>query len=321
MRPAFATAVAALFIDHGVRLVQTADGLTQDANDRLREAADVIGALLLATDFSNSTDVTSTLVIIKSTIEDAYQQIAAESSKSLSGLPAIESQFVVSAINKEAEQVLMRSPRLTVTEPHLDGVPVSAWWDAQQKDTVAKLVATVRVGITAGRVAQEIANMMVAANGPMAGAMRNAETLTHTAVQRVAMDTRNAVLTANKSVVEGLQVVAVLDSRTCAQCLAYDGATYDRSGEPVGDTTLPFNGGPAFHFHCRCGTVPIFLDQPPPEKLTAEAWLDSRTEAQQDDMLGEGRAALYRKGSLTLRDLVSGTGTQLSLAQLREKYN
>ena len=84
-----------------------------------------------------------------------------------------------------------------------------------------------------------------------------------------------------------------------------------------------------YHFHCRCMTVPIFsalanvekADGQPASKLTAEDWLDSKTPAEQDDILGKGRAALYRKGSLTLRDLVSGTGQQLSLAQLREKYN
>jgi hypothetical protein len=316
-----ATAVALLFVDHGVHLVQSADSLTSDANDHLRDTAEVIAALLLATDFAIASEVSSVLATCKSLLDDVYSQVAAQSAASLAELPAIEARFVVSTINEAADATLMRTPRLTVAEPHLDGAPLSAWWAGQRDDTIAKLLHTVRAGIKAGWDAEQISHLVIGADGPLPGALRNAETLTHTAVQRVAMDARNATLLANNNVVEGLQIVATLDSHTCAQCLAYDGSTYDADGAPTGNTVLPFNGGPAYHMNCRCGTVPIFLDQPPPKSPSAEDWLNARTEAQQDDMLGKGRAALYRKGSLTLRDLISGTGQQLSLADLSKKYN
>jgi hypothetical protein len=316
-----AAVLALLFVDHGVRLVQTADSLTSDATERLRDTAAVIVALLAATDFSNAGDVSTTLATAKSLLEDTYNRVAAESAASLADLPAIEAQFVVSTINSAAGATLMRTPRLTVNEPHLDGAPLSGWWAAQRDDTTAKLIHTVRAGIAAKWTAEQIANLVASAHGPLPAALRNAETLTHTAVQRVAMDTRNATLFANSAVTEGIQIVATLDSKTCTQCLAYDGATYDRSGEPLGDTSLPFNGGPAYHFGCRCHTTPILTGYPAPRPPSAEEWLDSKTVEEQDELLGPGRAALYRKGSFTLRDLVSGTGKQLSLAQLREKYS
>jgi len=320
-RKDIAALIALLFVDHGVRLVQTADHLTAQAHALLQDTAAVIVALLAATDFSNPADVNTTLLTAKSLLEDTYHRVAAQSVASLAELPAIEAQFVVTTINRAAEETLVRTPRLTVNEPELETAPVSAWWAAQRDDTTAKLVHTVRAGMAARWSAEQIADLVTGADGPMPGAYRNAETLTHTAVQRVAMDARNATMLANSAAVEGLQIVATLDSRTCAQCLAYDGAIYDRSGEPLGDTVLPFNGGAPFHFNCRCGTVPVLVGSPPPEPLSAEEWLDQRSPAQQDDMLGAGRAELYRKGSLTLRDLVSGTGQQLSLADLRKKYN
>jgi hypothetical protein len=316
-----AAIIALLFIGHGVRLVQTANSLTAAATAQLHDTAQVIVALILATDFSSTADVGTTLATCKSLIEDSYQQIAAESATSLADLPAIEAQFVVSTINKVADSTLMRTPTLTVNEPHLDSAPLSAWWEAQREDTISKVIHTVRAGVAAAATAEEIADSLTAPGGPLQNAVRNAETLTHTAVQRVAMDARNATLLANTNVVEGIQIVATLDSRTCAQCLAYDGSTYDRSGKPLGKTSLPFNGGPAFHFNCRCGTVPLLVGQPAPRSPTAEEWLDSQTPEEQDDLLGPGRANLYRKGSLTLRDLVSGNGSQLSLADLRKKYN
>lgn len=321
MAPTLSAALAVLFVDRGVRLVQTADGLTKQANDRLRDTADVIAALLAATDFSNSTDVTETLQTCKSLLAESYRQVTSESVDNLAQLPAIERDFMVESINSTAGQILMRAPRLTVSEPEIDGSLLSDWWKGQEADTQAKLVNTVRAAILERLDAQSIADAITAATGPLATAMRHAETLTHTAVQRVAMDTRNAVLAANKAVVEGLQICATLDSRTCVKCLAYDGSTYSIDGEPTGNTVLPFNGGPAYHFGCRCCTIPIMKGDAPPEPLTAQDWLDGKTGAEQDDILGKGRAALYRKGSLTLRDLVSGTGQQLSLDDLRKKHN
>jgi hypothetical protein len=41
--------------------------------------------------------------------------------------------------------------------------------------------------------------------------------------------------------------------------------------------------------------------------------------AQQDDMLGKGRADLFRAGDITLRDLVSGQGRPLSLEELKAR--
>jgi len=321
MTKTLSAALAVLFVDRGVRLVQTADGLTKQANDRLRDTAGVIAALLAATDFSNSVDVDDTLQACRNLLSTTYNQVRSESVESLAQLPAIERDFVVESINAAANQTLMRAPRLTVSEPDIDGSSVSAWWKGQEADTQAKLVHAVRAAILERLKAQDIADSITAATGPLATAMRHAETLTHTAVQRVAMDTRNAVFAANRVVVEGLQVVATLDSHTCAQCLAYDGSTYSLEGEPTGNTVLPFNGGPAYHFGCRCGTVPTMKGDEAPEPLTAQDWLGGKTEAEQDDILGKGRAALYRKGSLTLRDLVSGTGQQLSLDDLRKKHN
>lgn len=316
-----AALLALLFVDHGVRLVQTADSLTNDANEKLRDTAEVIVALLAGTDFSSPGDVSTTLATAKSLLEDTYQRVAAESAASLAELPAIEAQFVVSTVNREAEATLLRTPRLTVNEPDIDGAPLSAWWGGQRDDTITRLIHTVRAGLAAKWTAKQISDLVASAHGPIPGALRNAETLTHTAVQRVAMDTRNATLLANSNAVEGIQVAATLDLRTCAQCLAYDGATYSNTGEPLGDTSLPFNGGPSFHFGCRCHTIPLLTGYPAPRSPTAEEWLDSKTVDEQDDLLGPGRAALYRKGSFTLRDLVSGTGQQLSLAELRKHYN
>lgn len=303
-------ALTLLFVDHGIRLIQTADGLTKEANDRLRELSDAVVALILATDFSRKTD-TSTLAAIRLAVSEAYAEIAGQSEQSIAALAEIESRFVVQSVNRVMEAQRMRLPRVTAT-PAVGGVALSKWWGAQEKDTIFKIVAAVRAVETAEEAAAALQPVVTTA-------ARHAETLIGTAVHRVSTDARNATLKVNSQVINGLQVHATLDSRTCAQCLAYDGSTYDLDGNPTGSTILPWNGGPEYHWRCRCLVIPVI--DAPASRLTAEDWLDSKSPAQQDEILGKGRAALYRKGVLTLTDLVSGTGQQLSLADLSKKYN
>jgi len=53
---------------------------------------------------------------------------------------------------------------------------------------------------------------------------------------------------------------------------------------------------------------------------TFAQYLERQTPAFQDEVLGKGRADLYRAGKITLRDLVSGRGAPISLKELQRKY-
>ena len=311
--------LAALLADHGVRLVQTADGLTSDAHDRLRRVAAAIAALILAADFRTHAGPAALIVQVQRLIDATYADIAVHSTQAMKDLAAIEAS-ALAAIVKNASDVVLRVPRLKVT-PAFGGFPLEHWWQAQATDTASRVASYLRAAVSPEADAQIIAHNLTSVAGPLPTAERYAESLTHSTVQRIATDARRAVMQANPDVIVGYEVAETLDSRTCAQCLAYDGSTYDLEGAPTGDTVLPLNGGPPYHMNCRGMLVPVMEGSAPSGGLSAEDWLDRKTPAQQDDILGKGRAALYRKGSLTLRDLVSGTGQQLSLAELREKYN
>ena len=312
-------ALAALLADHGVRLVQTADGLTNDAHSRLRDLAAAIATLILAADFHTHAGPAALIAQVQRLVDTTYAGIAAHSTAAMKDLAAIEAS-ALAAIVKSASDAVLRVPRLKVT-PAFGGFPLEHWWQAQAADTASRVASYLRAAVSPEADAATIAHNLTSTAGPMPTAERYAESLTHSAVQRIATDARRAVMQANPGAISGYEVAETLDSRTCAQCLAYDGSTYDLEGEPTGSTVLPFRGGPPYHMNCRGMLVPIMEGSAPSGGLTAEEWLDRKTPAQQDDILGKGRAALYRKGSLTLRDLVSGTGQQLSLAELSKKYN
>lgn len=53
---------------------------------------------------------------------------------------------------------------------------------------------------------------------------------------------------------------------------------------------------------------------------TFEAFLERKGKAFQDEMLGKGRAQLWRDGTITLPQLLDLKGNPLTLAELKAKY-
>jgi hypothetical protein len=120
--------------------------------------------------------------------------------------------------------------------------------------------------------------------------------------------------------------------------MAYSGAEWDLDGVPINGNTLPFNSGCPRHWGCRSLIVPITLsyrelgidvDKPKgtrasdlgqiPSDTTFDGFLKRHDAAYVDNLLGPGRAKLWRDGKITLNDLVNQTGRPLTLDQLARK--
>ena len=54
---------------------------------------------------------------------------------------------------------------------------------------------------------------------------------------------------------------------------------------------------------------------------TFDSWLATLSQAEQDDVLGKGRADLYRRKVITKADLVNQRGRVLTLAELRARVD
>lgn len=114
------------------------------------------------------------------------------------------------------------------------------------------------------------------------------------------------------------QWVSTLDSRTSIICANLDGETFK-----VGEGPLP----PA-HPNCRSTIVPLYdddivgtraaIDGPVPATTTFEEWLEGRSQQEQNEVLGRTRANAWRRGKITLRQLLGPSLQPLTLAQLRE---
>lgn len=223
----------------------------------------------------------------------------------------------------------------------IQGNPVKDWWKAQAVDTQFKFMGQVRAGLTGGETNQQIISRIVGkagSTGVMDITRRNAAALVQTSVQAVANDARRNTWQANDDIVKGIEQVSTLDSHTSLTCVAYSGCQWDLDYKPIGKKQLPYKSGTPRHFNCRSLEVPVTktfaemgLDIPEAPRTTRasdegqisvdttfDGFLNRKTKAYQDEMLGAGRADLWRDGKITLRDLVNGEGRPRSLQELTE---
>lgn len=187
------------------------------------------------------------------------------------------------------------------------------------------------------------------AGGVMDVARHNAAALVQTSVAAVANAARHETMLANEDVVKGVRQVSTLDGHTTKTCVAYSGAAWSIPGfKPIAPNTLPFvspggsTSGTPRHFNCRSITIPVTrtfrelgLDLPEFDPssttrsahggpvaadLSFNAFLRRKPDAFADDLLGPGRAQLWRDRKITLQQLLDQNGRELSLAELRRLY-
>jgi len=225
----------------------------------------------------------------------------------------------------------------------IQGAPSAEWWSRQSVDTAFRFANAVRQGIVAGETNETIIARVAGRKGfpgVMEVSRSNARALVHTSIQEVANDTRRETFRKNSDVINGTHQVSTLDSHTTDICMAYDGAEYDLDGEPINGTKLPYNGGCPRHWGCRSIEVPItktfkelgidIEDLPPPARASSDGpvrgdmtfaqFLERKGEAFQDEVLGPGRAQLWRDDKITLQQLLDLRGNPLTLEELRAKY-
>jgi hypothetical protein len=238
----------------------------------------------------------------------------------------------------------------------IQGAPSRDWWARQSAATTFSFSAAVRQGILQGETNDQIIRRVIGskdgAPGILATSRKNAAALVHSSVQTVANASRLETFKKNGNVVKGVRQLSTLDGRTTDICLAYSDGEWDLDGKPINKTTLPFvntdaqgidHAGPPRHWNCRSTLVPITktwaelggkgnvpefkpsqrasMDGPVAGDTSMEAFIDRKPKGFLDDLLGPGRAQLYRDGKITLQQLVDQSGRPLTLAELKAKYD
>lgn len=248
---------------------------------------------------------------------------------------------ILTSVGLEASLPTETALRSIVSNILIEGAPSSAWWAKQAESTAFNFAAQVRQGVVQGETLQQIVTRVVGSPkkgipGIMKTSRRGALALVHTSISTIANDASLATFRSNGDVVKGVRQLSTLDGHTTKTCIAYSGNEWDLAGNPL-NGSLPFNGGPPRHWNCRSVLTAITktyremginVDEAPggtrasdlgqiKADITFDEFLKRHSKAYTDELLGPGRAELWRNGKITLQDLVGGNGRELTLKQLK----
>lgn len=224
----------------------------------------------------------------------------------------------------------------------VDGSPANDWWARQGEDLAFRFAAQVRQGVINGETNERIVSRIVGRRGEpgiMDLTRRNARSLVATSVMTAANEARLATFRKSSRFIAGVRWLATLDGHTCARCIAMDGQAWDLDGNKLPGTKVDFMA-PPIHFNDRCVLSPIpkasaafagidaalartatraSANGPIKASTTFDEFLSRQSDAFVENTLGKERAALFKAGKITVRDLVSGTGRELTLQELRAR--
>lgn len=281
------------------------------------------------------------LRVIKATITEYYKEAEKITALDYRDLAKQEAEFLRSTMDKIVGVDLFNSmPSANqlvalANGTFIQGAINADWWARQSADMYFRFSNVIRMGYAQG---QPINQMVESFRSQFAIGRRNAEALVRTAVHTVSSSARELMYEQNREVLKGKLYVAVLDNRTSPQCIAYDGAVYDMDNQPINGTKLPYRDLPA-HWNCRSMYVPVLktfrelginlpdfprstrssMDGQVPDNTTFKDFLERKSKEFQDEVLGKGKAELWRSGKITLQQLVDQSGNPVSLSKLEAK--
>lgn len=227
----------------------------------------------------------------------------------------------------------------------VEGATIGEWFKKLESTVAFEIQRNIKIGVSLGETNEQIAKRIIGAAGDkgpeiMPRAKRDALAIVRTSVQVISNEARMKTYEENKDLIKALQWVSVLDSRTSDICMARSGLTWSFPDlKPIGHK-IPYLNGPPAHWACRSTVIPILkswrdlgvdMDEMPEStrasmdgqvavSTTFEQFLKGKPDSVADEMLGKGRAQLWREGKITLSQLLNAKGRPITLAELRRRY-
>lgn len=213
------------------------------------------------------------LANVQKTVKANYALIAKSHTETLTSVAGMEKTATANAIgqgvanNPKVGVAIMQTLPPTTTLANLVnntlimGAPQKSWWARQAGDLTQRFQDQMREGILAGEGVSDLTRRVrgTKAQGYKDGIMHvkryQAEALVRTSVQAVSNAARSETIMANADILNGLQWLATLDSRTSDICRSRSGLVWNIDGTPVGHNKK-YSPPPA-HWNCRSVVVPI----------------------------------------------------------------
>lgn len=276
-------------------------------------------------------------------LREGYSDLSSELKAGLRDLAVQEGQFQTSLLNKSvgAVDVTFAVPGIqtlrAVVNTNVRGAIIDDWFKSMSRNDANAVIQQVNIGLVEGDSIDSMVRRVVGTrrnqftDGVLQTSRRNAKALVRTSVNHVSSQAREAVYKENEDMIKGVRYVATLDSRTTDICASLDGRVF-----PIGEGERP-----PMHFQCRSTTVPIvkswkelgipLREAPPgtrasvdgqvPDNLTYPKWLKKQPIAVQNEVLGVGKAKVFRRGKVSIDRFVDKRNKSLTLKQLESLEN
>ena len=340
-----------LFIERAIDLLRleagTRDKVLYFLNDLERELI----AILATADPTGTPDaarqrkrLTELLKLIQGSVRGTYRDISVLLENEIREIIDAEYTWSASAINQVTRTTFVDTAitrgflKTLVSDVLIQGAASADWWSRQAGGLADRFADQMRLGVGLGETNSKLIDR---AREVIDVSRNSAERLVRASVQAAANTARESMYAENSDLIDALQWSATLDTRTSVYCLTRDGHKYS-----CDDAHKPKDGGPPWlqgpgklHWGCRSTSVPVLkswrdlgIDEDElPETTRASMdgqvaasmnfgeWLKKQSIERQDAVLGKEKAALWRAGKISLRDLLDQSGRPLTVEELRAK--
>lgn len=233
-----------------------------------------------------------------------------------------------------------RTVQKIVNTSLMDGLTISEWLGKQDKAFQETLTKQIRLAVIEGETNPQIVSRLKGALDIKNN--NNIKTIVRTAVATVTNQVRMETYKENEDIFKGWEWSGTLDSKIRPEHLLLDGAMWDFEGNGLNAKGKKYKFRPAPDgWSCRCILLPIVkpfkelgipldevskgtrssIDGYVSSNLSASDWFESKSKAFQEEYLGKGRFELYKKGTITLSDLLNQQGRYLTIKELKAKYS
>lgn len=244
----------------------------------------------------------------------------------------------VALFNRQVDIAVLRGIGSSVI---VQGQTAPQWWLAYGNELGPRLA---REYMEALRGNAPLSNLVERTDTIFRRARREARTVVQTTSNAVTNASRLALYEQHRDVLRGIQWRSVLDSRTSDICIAFSGHAWTLDGQII-EGRIRYPGPPPAHWGCRSTIIPIFqawrrlirrrrrvrqqLGELPSEgtrlvdgqlarRGNFETFLQRQSVARQNEILGVGKARLWREGKIGLTDLIDQSRRPLTLEELQE---
>lgn len=264
---------------------------------------------------------------ISKRVSEMYREVTEMHVDAMKAYATVEAEFSRATIEglvgrSIAGPFLPRAYLNSIARLPIQGLNIGEWFEAQAQRMTVATKRIIQQGLVEGKGPLQIASRIVASDkaaGPVLirQARNEARIISRTTVNAVQNDAQMASLTSlPESVSDSYVIEAVLDSRTSDICRALSGRVYKYDD--------PRRRVPPFHPNCRTSVRGLLkgIDEPISDQKTPRTmrnystWLEGQPVTTQNEILGRGRADLWRNG-MSLADTIDGDGRVMTLKQLR----